>query len=125
MWLLRSPESEEIGDEIILVDASDLAKPGRSRYSLEEATIDRLGELIEDWRMGRQIDKVNRDIAVAIPVGSIEDANLEPKRYQRTAQIDPYLLEEKVQQSRAKVMQSVRSVRDSLAVLDEYLDGDR
>ena len=125
MWLLRSPESHENPGEILLVDASDLAKPGRSRFSLEEETIDRLGQLIQDWRLVRQIDEDNQDIAVAVPVEAIEDNNLDPKRYQKTAQINLDALETRVQYNRAKVVDSVQQVQASLAMLGEYLDGAR
>jgi type I restriction enzyme M protein len=125
MWLLRSPESDENPGEILLVDASDLAKPGRSRFSLEEETIDRLGQLIQDWRLVRQIDEDNQDIAVAVPVEAIEDNNLDPKRYQKTAQINLDALEIRVQDNRAKVVESVQQVQASLAMLGEYLDGAR
>jgi type I restriction enzyme M protein len=125
MWLMRSPEADQGSDEVLLVDASDLARPGRSRHSLEEATIDRLGQLVEDWRARHQIDTGNMDIAVAVPVGSIEDASLDPKRYRKASQVNVDALEARVQQGRARVMESMQVVRDSLALLGDYLDGSR
>ena len=123
MWLLRSPESDENHEEILLVDASDLAKPGRSRFSLEEETIDRLGNLIQDWRLTREINKDNRDIAVAVPVETIEDTNLDPKRYQKASQVNLDALEAKVIDNRAMVAESMRRVQASLAMLGRHLDG--
>lgn len=125
MWLLRSPESDESGSKVLLVDASDLAKPARSRFSLEEATIDRLGQLIQDWRTLHQIDQENKEIAVAVPLELIEEANLNPKRYQKPTQINVEALESKVNEHRAKAARSMQQVQDSLAMLADYLDGTR
>lgn len=107
------------------MDASDLAKPGRSRFSLEEETIDRLGGLIGDWRMRNHIDKNNWEIATVVHAGSIEDTNLDPRRYQKISQVNLETLENKVHESRAKVVDSMQRVQASLATLDDYLGGGR
>jgi type I restriction enzyme M protein len=123
VWLLRAPDAEESADEILLVDASDLGKPGRSRFSLEEETIDRLGQLVENWRLRREIDNDDDKIAVAVPIRSITDANLNPRRYQPTPQIDVVALERRARELEAKVQDSVASASEALAQFSAYLEG--
>jgi hypothetical protein len=63
-------------------------KPGRSQYVMEEKIIGRLGDLIRTWRMRHKIDSANAGIATAIPITSIVDAELDPRRYQKRPHTD-------------------------------------
>ena len=123
VWLLRSPDAKERSDEVLLVDASELGKPGRSRFSLEEQTIDRLGQLVRTWRLNQEIDAGDGEIAVAVSVHSITDANLNPKRHRRSPEIDVEALEQSARQLRERVKQSAVQANDALAQLAKYLEG--
>jgi type I restriction enzyme M protein len=125
VWLLKSPDAGEHLEEILLVDASGLGKPGRSRFSLEEESIDRLGALVQTWRVQPEISGDDAEIALAVPVSSIKDANLDPRRYQTMPKADIHALELHIQELRAKVSENMAETREALTQLAEHLDGFR
>jgi type I restriction enzyme M protein len=122
VWLLRSPESGQRSDEILMVDASELATPSRSRFSLDEPVIDQLGEVAREWRKRRRIGSDDADIAVAVPTSSIVDAQLDPKRYREAPRVDIAALEDSVQQKRIQVAGSMQRTSAALARLAEHVD---
>jgi type I restriction enzyme M protein len=122
IWLLRSSESADRSDEILMVDASELGTPSRSRFSLDEPVIDRLGQIAKDWRSSRRISSENADIATAVPMSSISDALLDPKRYRTAPQVDLAALEGRVQAKRRLVAESTQRARAALAELADHVD---
>lgn len=123
IWLLRSPYADDRTEEILLVDASGLGVPGRSQFTIEEESIDRLGRLVQQWRSRHEIGPDDSEIAVAVPITSIIDANLEPKRYRTTPGIDLAALEQRAEALRVKVGEGAVLLSEALTRLAEQLDG--
>lgn len=121
VWLLRSPESHKPADFVLLINASDLAKPGRSQFLLEQQTINRLSDLVETWRTRREIDPVNSNIAVTVPCSSIFNGELDPRRYERRPNSDVEGMQNRVQELRGKVSADLTRVNVALKKLGEYL----
>lgn len=121
IWLLRSPDSAQSSDDILLMDASGLAKPGRSQYVMEEKVIDRLGDLVQTWRSRREIEPANAGIAMAIPITSIVNADLNPKQYQKRPQTDVAGMQEHVLELRRKASTDAAQVNAALADLVQHL----
>jgi hypothetical protein len=121
VWLLRSADSAEPSKELLLVDASGLGKPGRSRFSLEEKVIDRLGSLIHNWRTRRVIGPDDIGIAMAVPVTALADTDLDPKRYRRSPRVSIESMEDYVQELRRTARADALHVQDTLTSLIEHL----
>src|SRR6185312_698260 len=98
-------------------------KPGRSQYVMEEKIIGRLGDLIRTWRMRHEIDSANAGIATAIPITSIVDAELDPRRYQKRPHTDITAIQERVQELRRKVSSDATQVHAAVTDLIQYLGG--
>lgn len=125
IWLLRSPKSTEKCDEILLVDGSDLARPGRSQFVMKERVIDRLGDILQAWRARRDIEPANAGIAAAVSITSIVDTELDPRRYRKRSQTDVAAMEKHVQELRRKAREDAAQVHVALEELVEHLGGAR
>jgi hypothetical protein len=86
------------------------------------STVHRLGQLVRTWRLNQEIDAGDGEIAVAVSVHSITDANLNPKRHRRSPEIDVEALEQSARQLRERVKQSAVQANDALAQLAKYLE---
>lgn len=81
VWVLRSPAAPPDRSAVLLVDASDLGTPAKTRHELESDDINRLGSLLGTWRRERRIAEQDQDIAAAVNIAELNDAVVTPKRY--------------------------------------------
>jgi type I restriction enzyme M protein len=124
LWLLRSPESPDTDEDVLLVDASDLATTGRSRYSLPAGSVDRLVALVERWRADRTISPNDARIAATATREAIIDAesSLLPARYQSPPEVDLANLRQQANSLRASLSESSVAANRATAELISYLE---
>ncbi|MCZ7537174.1 MAG: type I restriction-modification system subunit M [Acidimicrobiia bacterium] len=85
LWCLRPQGTLEPDTAIMLVDASRLGSPGRSTISLEEHEVDALATIVQEWSETQTIGVADERIrAVAVSRGEIIEANLDPRKYQKS-----------------------------------------
>lgn len=127
LWLLRSPAAGVDARDVLLVDASDLADTGRSRFSLPQSAIDRIANLVSHWREAGRIASDDEIIAVAPSLSGIldADANLSPARYRERPDVDLEAIDERAQALRVSLRESSAAATEAYADLLAYLEDRR
>jgi type I restriction enzyme M protein len=127
VWLLRSPDARTTSERVLLVDASDLGVPGRSRFSLPEPSIGRIVDLVRQWRDKGDIALDNEDIAASVPLDDIfaAEANLSPTRYRSQPKVDFAEAEHTALALRQSLRESSAAAAEANAELLSYLEGRR
>lgn len=127
LWLLRSPATADKRDHILLLDASGLAERGRSLFSLPEAAIEQISQIVATWRDTSQVATCNSKLATSVPVASIlsADGDLTPARYRQRPGLDVNALEQRAQTLRQSLLSSTAAASAAYADLTTYLEGRR
>jgi type I restriction-modification system DNA methylase subunit len=125
VWLLRSPDARTTSERVLLVDASDLGVPGRSRFSLPEPSIDRIVDLVRGWRETGDIAPDHEDIAVSVALDDIfaAEATLIPARYRSQPTVDFAEAEHTALELRQSLRESSAAAAQANAELLSYLEG--
>ena len=124
LWLLRSPDARNTQDKILLVDASDTADRGRSRFSLPPESIHLIADLVLRWRQTQLLSEEDAELAASVSVSDIlaADAVLTPSRYITHPQVDLVALELRAAILRRSVRESSYAATRAYADLLSYLE---
>jgi type I restriction-modification system DNA methylase subunit len=124
LWLLRSPESPETAEDVLLVDGSDLATTGRSRYSLPDESISQLVELVDRWRTHRSVSPEDSALAVTVSREDIlhNEASLLPARYRTPPSVDLDHIRREARTLRESLAESSVAAEAATAELMTYLE---
>jgi type I restriction enzyme M protein len=124
LWLLRSPEAPSKPDQILFVDASEMADRGRSRFSLPESSIDKISEIVALWRETLQVSERDADLATSVRTAEVMavDADLNPARYRKRPEVDLDDLEQQAQALRQSLQASFAAANRTYADLTAYLE---
>jgi type I restriction-modification system DNA methylase subunit len=125
IWLLRSPDARVDSGQVLLVDASELGAPGRSRFSLPQASVDRIVDLVSGWRETGTISTHDSAIATTASVGEIlsAEASLNPSRYRSQPTIDLGAVQETARSLRHSLQESSAAATRAQSELLAYLEG--
>jgi type I restriction enzyme M protein len=124
VWLLRSPDARPVSERVLLVDASELGTPGRSRFSLPELSIDRIVDLVQRWRETGDIAPEDEDLAASVALDDIfaAEANLIPTRYRSQPTVDLAEAEITALTLRESLRDSSAAAAEANAELLSYLE---
>jgi type I restriction enzyme M protein len=124
LWLLRHPSAPSTRDEILLVDASDMADRGRSRFSLPQESIDRIRDVVFRWRETQQLSEEDAERAASVPMSDIlaADAVLTPRRFLKVPQVDTDALQLRATTLRSFVRESSGAAASAYTELLSYLE---
>lgn len=81
LWVLRSAHRGGSGASVLLVDAT--ATVSSNQKAVSEKGIERVADILRDWRLGRPVSERDRVIAASVPIFDLvrRDANLDPSRW--------------------------------------------
>ena len=124
VWLLRAPGVRIRHEQVLLVDASDLGTPGRSRFSLPPSSIDRIVDLVGRWRDTGKIADDDDEIGVTAGLDDIfaADGNLNPARYRSQPAIDLTEVRDTARALRRSLRQSSAAAAEARDELLTYLE---
>jgi type I restriction enzyme M protein len=124
VWLLRSPDTRIRSQHVLLVDASDLGAPGRSRFSLPLSSVDRIVDLVSAWRNTGEVADGDHELAVAADLDDIfaAEGNLNPGRYRSQPTVDLTKVETTARALRRSLRQSSAAAAQAREDLLTYLE---
>ncbi len=114
LWILQPPRADV--DSVILIDASTLGTPSRSRSELSSEDIDRIARALQACEVGRHEDP---EIAWVVSTTEIiaNDAILEPKMYQPIPEVDREGIRSRSQELKAKLLDAAGDGADAIKQL--------